>query len=839
MTHRLTALLWIALLTGCGHKAPQQHEPSEAGEAFRYWDMARTFPDGRFYTGKYSDAMQQMQLETYLRGDRSNSWEAIGPRNIGGRTLCLAIHPQNASILWMGSASGGLWKSVSGGLGANAWERVETGFPLLGVSAIAIDPANPDVMYVGTGEVYNVEFSMPNVAYRTTRGTYGIGILKSTDGGQSWSKSLDWAYGDLRGVQDIKINPLRPQTVYAATSEGLLRSYNAGASWQKVHDKRMAVDIEINPQDTAKIFVTHGSLNDEDVSGIYRSVNAGASFQKLTNGLPATYTGKTLITIHPAQTNIMYASIGNVNGQDGLYKTTDGGSNWTKLTDLNVCSYQGWYSHDVVAHPTDPDRVIWVGIDGWRSLNGGVNFTQVSQWSSWFFGQVPAGGPEGPPIYIHADIHRAYWPTNDPQKIYVVTDGGLFVSQDGGESWEGRNGGYQTQQFYANLGNSATDPLFCIGGMQDNSTAIYTGSTDWTRVLGGDGECAAVNAADDNILYGSSQYLYLYKSTNRGQDFYNIGSNEMYNEASCFNAPFECAPSNASIMYAGGQSLFRSDDGGENWIKASNGLFAGGDYILTMAIHPNDPDIVYASTVPQANGPARVFRYNNGAVTQINGLPNRFCMDIAIHPSEPGTLYAVFSGFNTQHVWRSTNSGNNWTAVDNGLPDVPVNTVLIDPLKPEHVYIGNDLGVWLSTDAGGSWELYSADAPNAMLAMHLSISADRKLRVATHGLGVWQTSMAFTPVSVAEQAKLAVVERLQPNPAREHTQVVFSLAREAQVVLKVVDTGGKVLKNTGYEKLQAGTHTRNIPLSELPPGMYGVVLESTAGWRIGKKLLKQ
>ncbi len=479
MIKLLPTLLALMALAGClrhsGIKNEPEHSPSRAGEAFRFWSMARTFPDGRFYTEKYAEAMAQMRLASGLRGGRSNTWEAIGPENIGGRTLCLAVNPLDTSILWAGSASGGLWKSVTAGRGAHAWTRVETGFPVLGVSAIAIDPVNPAVMYIGTGEVYNVENSAPNVAFRTTRGTYGIGILKSTDGGVTWTKSLDWSYGQLRGVQDIKINPKRPATVFAATTEGLLRSYDAGATWQTVHNKRMAVDIEINPLDTAKVYVTHGSLDDEDVSGIYRSTDGGNSFQKLGDGLPAAYSGKALLTVFPAQPNILYASVGNNFSQEGLYKTTDGGDNWTKVSSQDVCTYQGWYSHDVIVHPANQNTLIWVGIDAWKSTDGGATLQQKSFWYKWFFGEVPAGGPEGPSDYVHADIHRAYWLAGDPDKVYVVTDGGIFISYDGGESWQGRNGGYQTQQFYANFSNSTTNPLLAIECTQDNATAANTG----------------------------------------------------------------------------------------------------------------------------------------------------------------------------------------------------------------------------------------------------------------------------------------------------------------------------------------------------------------------------
>lgn len=842
MIKLLPALLALFVLAGCfrhsGFENDKEESPSRAGEAFQFWDMARTFPDGHFYTEKYTEGLAQMRLEAQLRGDRNNTWEAIGPENIGGRTLCLAINPLDTNILWAGSASGGLWKSVTGGRGAHAWVRVETGFPVLGVSAIAINPGNPQVMYIGTGEVYNVENSAPNVAFRTTRGTYGIGILKSTDGGVTWSKSLDWSYGQLRGVQDIKINPKRPATVFAATTEGLLRSRDAGASWQTVHNKRMAVDIEINPQDTTKIFVTHGSLDDEDVSGIYRSTDGGGSFQKLGGGLPASYSGKALLTIFQAQPDIMYASVGNSFTQEGLYKTVNGGANWSKMSSQDVCTYQGWYSHDVVIKPTNQNTIIWVGIDAWKSTDGGSSIVQKSYWYHWFFGQVPAGEQEGAFDYVHADIHRAYWLENDPNKLYVVTDGGIFVSYDSGESWDGRNGGYQTQQFYANFSNSATNPLLAIGGMQDNATAIYTGDPAWTRVIGGDGECTAINPANDLVMYGSSQYLNMLRSNDGGENFDGIGSSEMSDESPCFNGPFEIVPSDPNSLYAGAQSLYRSNDAGDNWFNVSGGYLAGGDAILTMAVHPVDPGIVFCSTVPSVTNAARVFRFKDGIATQMNGLPNRICMDIAIDPVTPNTVYAVFAGFNTQHVWRSSNNGTNWTAIDNGLPDVPTNTILIDPLQPAHIYIGNDLGVWLSKDAGASWELYSADAPQAMLTMNLSISADRKLRVATYGLGVWQTQMAFTPVGTNDPLATVSMETLRPNPASDAVTLSFTLSKEEQIAIKVLDINGKCLINLPPERQSSGKHSRRLDLSTLPAGTYGVVLEAAHGSHAGKLLVK-
>lgn len=821
-------LLGILLLVGigCGPITQSNKRPSEAGAAFLYWTMARTYPDGQFHTEKYTEALAQRRLEAQLRGGQ-NAWEALGPANIGGRTLCLAIHPLDSNILWAGSASGGLWKTTKAGSGPNAWQRVETGHPVLGVGAIAIDPSNPKVMYIGTGEVYNLENSAPNVAFRTTRGTYGIGILKSTDGGVTWTKSLDWSYGDLRGVQDIQLNPLRPATVFAATTEGLYRSYDAGKTWANIHPVRMAVDIALHPTDTTKLYVTYGSLDDQTVSGIYRTSDAGKTFAKLAGGLPASFSGKTLLAISPNQPNTLYASVGDAFAQKGLYKTTNGGDTWTRINNTDVCKYQGWYSHDIAVHPLNPNIFIWTGIDTWKSVNGGTSVAQKTYWYKWIFGAVPAGGPEGPRDYVHADIHAVYYHPTDHNKVYSVSDGGIFVSYDGGESWSGRNGGYQTQQFYANMGHSTTNPKLSIGGMQDNSTAIYKGSPSWTRVLGGDGECAAINPLDDQIMYGSSQYLNVYKSPDGGQSFFNVTPQEASAEEAAFNGPFELAPSNPNIMYFGAERLHRSDDGGDTSTPLTTDPLAEGDVVLTIGVSPQNPDLLYCSTAPLVTNKARVFKIDaaNNTVTAMQGLPDRLCMDIAISPEDDRVAYAAFAGFNTEHVFKTTDGGDTWTSSGKGLPDVPTNSLLIDPLQPNHVYIGNDLGVWLSQDAGISWALYSADAPQAMLAMHLGIAPPRKLRVGTYGLGVWQTDLAFVPTSAP--APLSILERwdLAPNPASEATTAHLTFRQATTCSMRLLDAQGKTLWHLPKTFMPIGTHRQQIPLGNLPSGTYGLLLE--------------
>lgn len=811
---------------------------SGAAQAMEQWALYRSWPDGRIRAGLLHQAFEDRKNTPTIR-DNVPEWESLGPKNIGGRTLCLAFHPSDSMILYAGSASGGLWKSNTAGAGVDAWERVPTGYPILGVSAIAIDPHNPDVMYIGTGEVYNYNFAQPGIYNRLTRGSYGMGILKTSDGGLSWEKSLDWSYSDLTGIWDIVINPERSQSIFAATTEGLYRSYDAGESWNLIHDIEMSVDIEMHPLDTNILFVSYGNL-DSPQRGIYRSDNGGDSFT-LVNGLPSNYTGKSLISISPSNPDVMYLSVADVFVSIGLYKSEDGGENWTNVNNSDVAKYQGWYSHDVAIKPDDPDQIIYVGIDAFKSTDGGNSLQQKTNWFAWDFGQVPVGGPEGPADYVHADIHGVYYSPFDANTVYAVTDGGVFVSTDNGESWSGRNGGYQTQQFYANFSNSSTNPNLGIGGMQDNATAIYVGDDAWIRVIGGDGMCTAIDPLDDQIMYGSYQNLNIQKSENGGIFFFGIGVSSAAAESKNFNGPFELDPQNPAIIYAGAQRLHISQNRGETWEATSTGFVdpTSGNPILSMAISPEDSEFIYVSTAPLLGGVPRLYRSLNGGSTwqAMSGLPNRVAMDIAFHPENQEEAFVVFSGFGSSHVYKTVNGGNSWLPLSNGLPDIPVNCIFIDPLMPDDIYIGTDLGVYASFDGGISWEAYSDGIAEAAMVMHLSLSEpERKLRAATHGLGVYQTDLR-EPVDVKTIAPSILAQLSNyPNPVHTSTTFEFELVQSAKVRLELRDNQGRLVQSLLERPLEKGVHQQTANLENLPAGTYFYTLMLN-GRRLGSRPL--
>jgi hypothetical protein len=260
-----------------------------------------------------------------------------------------------------------------------------------------------------------------------------------------------------------------------------------------------------------------------------------------------------------------------------------------------------------------------------------------------------------------------------------------------------------------------------------------------------------------------------------------------------------------------------------------------GNGILSIAIGQHDPELLWLSTAPTQNGNIGIFKSTDGGVTldKIAGLPNRMCMDIAIDPGNQETVYAVFSGFDAGHIWKTTDGGQTWANMDNGLPDVPANTVLIDPQYPSNVYIGNDLGVWFSPDGGQTWGIYSAEAPT-MLVTHLSISADRKLRVATWSIGVWQTDMASLSQS-HETLSASISLVVAPNPVAETLRIKFDLEKPQSLSLQVLNLKGQVVAEVPWQSYAAGQQQQVIHVSHLPAGTYGLSLASRQR-RLGGKL---
>jgi hypothetical protein len=336
--------------------------------AFDWWYDQRALPGniikpdglGRAY------AYTKERMLAFQKASSEEPWQSIGPDNIGGRVLSLALDPDSSHILWSGSASGGLWRSTTAGAGADAWDYINTGFNVLSVSSIAINPVNSNEMYIGTGEISGYDLGL--VGTPGARTTYGLGIVKSTDRGVTWiATGLTWLFSQNRSVQKIIINPKNPKTIFAATSEGTYRSYNSGATFQLVDPTLMAMDAAIDHQDTSIVYIACGQRNTAPNSGLYKSTNGGSSFVKMAGGLPATNIGRTALAVAPSDPKTVYASIANASthGTLGLYRTTNSGISWELMSATNYMSGQGWYNNVAAVHPTDASIVLTAGLDAY------------------------------------------------------------------------------------------------------------------------------------------------------------------------------------------------------------------------------------------------------------------------------------------------------------------------------------------------------------------------------------------------------------------------------------------------------------------------------------------
>ncbi len=813
----------------------ENESPAEVFGSFDMWSNMRSYPDTTWSRAKYLNAFEHSKKLPGLphsvnaagaKADILSPWVPLGPKNFGGRALCLAFDPTNANIMFVGSASGGLWKTTTGGTGGTggiSWAQVPIGFPVLAVPAIAINPSNHLEMYIGTGEVYNTGapgtglsgFGIAGQNNRTFRGSYGIGILKSTDGGSTWAQSLAFTNSSIKGVQKIIIDPTTPANVFAATSDGVYRSTNSGASWTLIHSVVMAMDICIAPGNASILYVGCGEFNSTG-SGIYKSTNATAAtptFTQLTTGLPssANINGMIRLNVCPDVPNTLFASIGKIPGSSGgtpkttygLFKSTNGGTSWAAVTNQptlagsNYIQNQGWYSHDVIVAPSTVNTVYISEIDMLKSTDGGANFTQVSDWSQWNFSNTTVGATtEGNSTdYVHADHHHLYFSPFDAtyKTIFVVCDGGVFKSTDAGATFIGLNGGLMTTQIYHRMSISATNSNYMLCGLQDNATLWYQGNPGCQRTTGGDGFYTAIDNTNDQICFGTYSYLTLYRSTTGPAS---LGGTTIFSnpasattstptENACFVAPFIMAPSDHTRMYAGTINFKKSTNNGVSFANVVSPLVNASAPIISIAVSYTYPDSVYVATCPGGGANPKILRSINGGTsfTDITGtLPNRYFPYIAVDPLNSKRVAVAVSGFGTSHIFLTPDGGTTWNDIGGtgatALPDVPANVIMFDDANAT-IYVGNDMGVYLAqTVTTGAtqpvWHPYNTGLIDATMVMDMLIAPNGKIRLGTYGKGLWEND----PVTYALPV---VLKDFTATPAQNGNQLKWTVTAQVSM----------------------------------------------------------
>lgn len=710
-------------------------KPYERGKgyrAFKRWEWfteQRVYPSGDMKLGSRSLALEK--FNEFLAEQSANksmlsqvaavsattaNWIPLGPFGspIGGdagRLQCIRFMPGNPSIIFVGTAAGGLWKTTNGGA---SWTTTTDQLASLGIADIAIDPVNTNNIYIATGD-------------HNASDTYATGVLKSTDGGLTWNTTgLTWTTLQQRRIGRLLINPQNPNSLLLASTAGIFRSLNGGTSWVSVASGFYR-DMEYRPGDTTVVYaVTGGSLA--------KSTNGGASFAGVTIASSLSV-NRLSLAVTPANPNYVYILCSNnSNGFGGLYRSTNSAATFSLMsTSPNIFDWstngsgtggQGWYDIAIGASPINADYIVAGGVNTWRSTNGGATWVLNTHW----FG----GG--GKP-YVHADLHDVQWVNGST--LYLGHDGGISVSTNTNTTWTTINGNMNIAQIYR-LGQSASTPNLIITGHQDNGTNLYNGTSTWSETMGGDGMDCFVSWSNNNVMVGSQYNGSFNRTTNGGASWGPITTG--LTGSAAWVAPIIQDPVNANTFYCGYQKVYKSTNQGSTW----TGLGASNlGTIDQIAVAPSNTSVIYTSAG------ANIFKTINGGTTWGNisaGLPNLTITDIAIDNQNENNIWITFSGYTSgSKVFQSTNAGATWTNYSAGLPNIPTNCIVYKNNSPKAMYVGTDVGVYYREASMSSWMPYFQGLPNVVVADLKIYYPTNKLRAATYGRGVWETDLYSNP----------------------------------------------------------------------------------------------
>lgn len=634
-----------------------------------------------------------------------DTWSSLGPTtgfyfsysNISSRMTSVKYDPLNPNIIYIGAAYGGIWKSTNGG---TSWAPLTDYQVSLSTGSIAIDPGNTNVIYYGTGEA-----TYSAVSY------YGMGLLKTTDGGASW-KNVAGPFHSESFCSRIIIKPGMPSELLAAMGNGgLYRSTNSGDGWTKIVSGRCDDVVYSLTGDTAYC-VGSGT-------GYRISYDGGASFQSSSALSLGT---RNHLTISRSNPSVLYCSIYS-GSSITVFKSTNAGSSFSQIVSgQNFSGSQAWYDFYIHVSPHDENFVLVGSIDIWRSTNGGSsNFTNITN---------GYGGGN-----VHVDQHNVDFHPTDPQQVLCVNDGGIWKSTNRGTSWTNLNTNQTLTQFYR-IASDPSNASHILGGTQDNGTQRTTGALNWAAAFGGDGGEVCFHNVNNSYILGETQNNGIYRSTNSGASF--SSSTSGLNGTAAWVGPIVSHPDSAGIFYTARQSVFKSTNWGASWSSISTGSTGT---IREMAISRSNPSVMFYSVS------TTIYKSTNRGYTfssSSSGLPSKVATSISVHPDSSNVAIATFSGFGGAKIYKTTNQGNSWFSINGNLPDSPINDCIFyyPGAATSTLFAATDVGVFVSTDYGSNWIEVANGLPNTV-AMHLDFHAGtNKLRIGTHGRGVYEIQLA-------------------------------------------------------------------------------------------------
>jgi hypothetical protein len=681
------------------------------------------------------------------------AWVSRGPDNVAGRSRSLLIDPRDPQRLFAGSVSGGVWRSTNGG---TTWTQIDDWWRNLSVGCMAMDPSNPDVMYVGTGEGF---YSLAHLQRSLSHFVRGAGVLKTTDGGATWTHLATtggWAH-----VTRIAVHPTNGSILLAARRQGgIARSIDGGATWADVMVGEQSFQVVFDPNDGNKA-VAHFSGPSPLVHAVLTSSDAGATWQAAASGLTSVAGEGARIELAYARSapGTVYASVASGGGT--VWRSTDGGRNWVQRGSGTSVIY---YYNGLWVDPTDANRLVVGALHVWRSTDGGQTFTQTTN------GYIMTVDPH---LDVHAVVADPGYNGTTNRRVYVMTDGGVHVANDilaaaPGSGWRDLDATMRSTQFYGAAGHGTGDVI--VGGAQDNGTLRVMGANRSANLaIGGDGGQVQIDPTDPRYVYGEIQYLGVHRSTNGGASSTQIisGLSDATSGSSNFISPLRLDPNNPSRLYAGGARLWRNANArtSSTWssVKASVGSLTS-----AIAIAPGVADRILVG-----HNDGRVYRTANGTAASPtwqavddnganNPLPGRVCTRLVFDPNNASVVYATFGGFSLDNLWRSTDAGTTWQALPGTapfvLPAAPVYGLAVHPDDSNVLYAATEVGLFASDDAGQHWTATNQGPANVVVEDVSFMHGTRRLLLATLGRGFWTADVA-RPRAVAFGTDCG-----QPNP---------------------------------------------------------------------------
>ena len=705
------------------------------------WDMEGQIDPktGAFPTKTAQEVYQEfIKAQPKQERGRSASWTPLGPNSSTGgyagvgRINCIAFHPTDNNIYWIGAPGGGLWKTTDDG---NSWICLTDDNSVLGISDILIptDYAASQTIYIGTGDKDGWD-------------NRSVGVLKTTDGGATWNTTgISYNLSQNEMITRLLVNPNDNQEIIAATKDGVYKTTDGGTNWATQLTNTYFMDMEYKPGDFSTLY---GSTKHGD---IYTSNDAGANWAKIYDNPD----GRRIeLAVSPDNANIVYAVVGGMDsGLLEILKSTNSGASFPVVfsgATKNLLGWdsnggdaggQAWYDLSMAASPVDANTILVGGVNTWRSTNGGADWSIVTHWYG-------ASGVQA----VHADKHKLEYRSNGD--LFECNDGGVYFSSNDGTVFLDKTNGLMISQMYR-MGATHLSYGENIAGLQDNGTKNLSGG-NWSDVKGGDGMDCLIDYTDINIQYGCSQYGNLSRTTNHWNNSTGISPNGAGSGA--WVTPYIIDPVNHNTLYAGYQDLWKTTDKGNNWARIYD---RPSGTINFLAIAPSDNLTILVGQY------GSLMKTTDGGVNWVDiaaGLPfaNGSISSLHIKHDDPNTIWVSLTGYNNHNVYESTDGGGSWNNISAGLPSLPAYSVIQNTqLNNElHLYVGTEIGVYLKK-GNLDWVPYNDGLPNVKsgeIEIYYDVNpGNSKLRLASYGRGMWESPLE------PEETNLPTVQTSAPT----------------------------------------------------------------------------